>query len=293
MWWKRGSNKLCRNSSVRRQSVNEKFQRRIQRYGWDKAADHYEAGWKLSLQAAQRELLRLAAARPGEHVLDIASGTGLVAFPLAEAVGASGRVTATDISERMVESLQDEARRRGITIIEAFRADAEVLDMLPDHSFDLVTCALGLMYFSEPMKAMKHVTRLLKSGGRAVFAVWGERKNCGWADIFPIVDARVQSSVCPMFFRLGTGRALQSEMEQVGFRDVQEIRIKTELPYPNEASALSAAFAGGPVALAYDRFDAPTRESAHVEYLASIKPYRTDKGYRIPGEFVVCSGQVS
>lgn len=81
-------------------------------------------------------------------------------------------------------------------------------------------------------------------------------------------------------------------MEQVGFGDVQEMRITSELPYPDETAALAAAFAGGPVALAYDRFDASTRESAHSEYLQSIAAYRSEQGYRIPGEFVVCAGHV-
>jgi len=273
--------------------MDDRFQRRIQRYGWDKAAGRYEAGWKHSLADAQAELLAVADARPGEHVLDIACGTGLVTFPLAEAVGSMGRVVATDISERMIERLQAEASRRGITNIKAVRADAERLDMLDDHSFDLVTCALGLMYFPQPLVAMRHIQRVLKPGGRAVFAVWGARGNCGWAEIFPIVDARVHSSVCPLFFRLGTGHVLSSEMEAAGLTDVEEVRISTMLPYEDDASALEAAFAGGPVALAYGRFDAPTRKTAHAEYLASIAPYRTRDGYRIPGEFVVCSGKAA
>ena len=273
--------------------MDDRFQRRIQRYGWDKAAGCYEAGWKHSLADAQAKLLAMADARPGEHVLDIACGTGLVTFPLAEAVGPQGRVVATDISERMIECLRAEASRRDASNIEAFRADAERLDMLADSSFDLVTCALGLMYFPQPLAAMKHIKRVLKPGGRAIFAVWGARGNCGWAEIFTIVDARVQSSVCPLFFRLGTGHVLSSEMQAAGLKNIEETRISTMLPYEDDASALGAAFAGGPVALAYGHFDASTRKSAHAEYLASIAPYRRGKGYRIPGEFVVCTGKVA
>jgi len=55
--------------------------------------------------------------------------------------------------------------------------------------------------------------------------------------------------------------------------------------------ACSAAFAGGPVALAYAHFDTPTRQDAHAEYLAAIEPYRQGSGYAIPGEFVMTSGR--
>lgn len=266
------------------------LQRRIQRYGWDKAVDYYDAGWRDSLREAQEQLLEMAAAAPGEQVLDIACGTGLVTFPLADSVGASGRVVATDISQKMVDHVARDSSQRGYTQIEAFRADAESLNELEDAQFDLVTCALGLMYVPEPLEAMKQVTRLLKPGGRAVFAVWGARKNCGWADIFPIVDARVETDVCPMFFRLGTGSVMAMEMEQAGLASVQEVRFQTDLPYATDEAALEAAFIGGPVALAYDRFDEETRDTAHAEYLASIEQFWSPQGYQIPGEFVVCSG---
>ena len=266
------------------------LQRRVQRYGGDKAGDYYDKGWRESLREAQEKLLQIANARPGERVLDIACGTGLVTFPLADAVGAEGRVVATDISQKMVDHVASEASQRGYTQIDAFRAGAETLDDLVDGQFDLITCALGLMYVPEPLDAMRQVTRLLKPGGRAVFAVWGARKNCGWADIFPIVDARVETDVCPMFFRLGSNRVMAMEMEQAGLSEVEEVRFQTALPYPDDQAALEAAFVGGPVALAYDRFDDETRNSAHSEYLASIAAFKSDAGYEIPGEFVICSG---
>ena len=271
--------------------MDAKFQRRIQRYGWDKAAEAYEGGWRDSLALVQSRLLDVASAQPGEHVLDIACGTGLVTFPLARAVTGSGRVAATDISQSMIDIIRREAEKRGLAQVDAFRADAETLDALPDNSFDLVTCALGFMYFPEPDRAMSEIMRVLKPGGRAVFAVWGARKNCGWAEIFPIVDARVQSSVCPMFFQLGTGRALAWQMENAGFASVADQRLATALPYADENAASDAAFIGGPVALAYSRFSEEIRAEVRAEYVASIRAFRSDEGYRIPGEFVVASGK--
>lgn len=270
--------------------MDAKFQRRIQRYGWDKAAEAYEPGWRDSLARVQSRLLDVAAAQPGEHVLDIACGTGLVTFPLAHAVASAGRIVATDISQAMVDIVLAEAQRRRMPQVEAFRADAEMLEALPGDAFDLVTCALGFMYFPEPDRAMGEIMRVLKPGGRAVIAVWGARRNCGWADIFPIVDARVQSQVCPMFFQLGTGRALAWQMEAAGLTSVADERLAHDLPYRDEDAACDAAFIGGPVALAYSRFSEETRAEVRAEYAASIRAFRSDEGYRIPGEFVVARG---
>jgi len=262
------------------------LQRRIQRYGWDKAAADYEEYWSRQIEPAQRRLLEMAALQPGERVLDIACGTGLITFPAAMAVGAQGSVVGTDISAVMVERGRDEAAKRGLANVTFERVDAEALDF-PESSFDAVLCSLGLMYVPEPLNVLRLVRHLLKPGGRMAATVWGQRDRCGWAGIFPVVDARVKSEVCPMFFQLGTGDSLRTAMELAGFADIGGERLVKALDYSSAEDALGAAFAGGPVALAYAHFDADTRDAAHTEYLRTIEPYRHGEGYSIPGEFVV------
>ena len=266
--------------------MEAKLQRRIQRYGWDKAAPVYERYWQAQLAPARERLFALADLRPGERVLDIACGTGLVSFPAAAAIGSEGSLVATDISDAMVSAVAAEAQQRGAGNITTARMDAEDLQV-PDATFDAVLCALGLMYVPDPKAALRQIYRVLKPGGRTVAAVWGARRNCGWAEIFPIVDARVQSEVCPMFFQLGTGDQLSGVAIDAGFTDVRSDRIDAILRYNSADEAVGAAFAGGPVALAYSRFDEFVRLEAHAEYLASIEPFRKGSAYEIPGEFVV------
>lgn len=269
--------------------MDARLQLRVQRYGWDRAAVDYERGWAVQLKPAQDQLLAMAALQPGERVLDLAAGTGLVTFPAAEAVGPTGAVTATDISDAMVAMLKGEAARRGLAQVSAERADAESFPF-PDGSFDAVLCALGLMYVPDPAACLTGARRVLRPGGRFVAAVWGDRRRCGWAEIFPIVESKVTSEVCPLFFQLGTGGALEIQMEMAGFTSITSETINTVLTYDSPDAALGAAFIGGPVAMAYSRFDEPTREAAHAEYLASIAPFRDGTGYQIPGEFVVVGG---
>ena len=265
------------------------LQRRVQRYGWDRAAGVYESGWRAQLEPAQSLMLEMAALQPGERVLDVACGTGLVSFRALDAVGESGSVLGTDISAQMVEAARRFASQRGVRNAAFERFDAEAMS-LENASFDAALCALGLMYFPEPVVALEEMRRLLEPGGRATAVVWGARAKCGWAEIFPIVDARVSSDVCPLFFQLGTKDSLARAFTRAGFVDVRFERIEVSLDYASGDQALDAAFRGGPVALAYSRFDAPTREAVHAEYLDSIEPYRDGAGYRIPGEFVAAVG---
>lgn len=271
--------------------MESRLQLRVQRYGWDKAAPYYERFWAAQLKPAQDRLVDLAALRPGERVLDVACGTGLVTFRAADAVGPRGAVTSTDISQEMIDHIKRIADSRGLSHITALRADAEerVFDSV---SFDAGLCALGLMYAPDPLAALTEMRRVLRPGGRAVVAVWGARANCGWADIFPIVDARVKSEVCPMFFHLGTGETLRLLMDRAGFADTHMDRLSTTLRYESADDAVGAAFVGGPVAMAYSRFDEQVREEARAEYLESIAPFADDGGYAIPGEFVVARGGV-
>jgi hypothetical protein len=62
------------------------------------------------------------------------------------------------------------------------------------------------------------------------------------------------------------------------------------LNYSSDEDAYGAAFAGGPVALAYHKFSDQVKNEAHIEYLDSIKPFRQGTGYAVPGEFVVAIG---
>ena len=179
----------------------------------------------------------------------------------------------------MIGRLQNAAARAGLTHVVGQRADAEALD-LPEETFDVGLCALGLMYVAEPMRALEHVYRALRPGGRLVVAVWGERAKCGWAEVFPIVERRVASDVCPLFFQMGAGETLRHTLAGAGFDQVEVYRIATTLWFDSGEAACGAAFAGGPVALAYTRFDEPTRAAVHEEYLTSIQAHSTGTGLR-------------
>jgi ubiquinone/menaquinone biosynthesis C-methylase UbiE len=268
------------------------LQRRVQRYGWDKAVQYYENFWQVQLKPAQDKMLELAELKPGEKLIDIACGTGLVTFPAAEKLGPGGFVLATDISDGMINKGRELAKEKNLSNIRFERMDAEEL-VVGNNEFDVALCALGLMYFPDPVKGLKEMHRVLKPGGRAAAAVWGQRDHCGWSAVFEIVDKRVSSEVCPMFFNLGNRDMLKRSFEAAGFSNTTFERLNTELIYHTDEEACGAAFAGGPVALAYHKFSEQVKKEADAEYIDSIKSFQRNNGYAVPGEFVVAVGYKS
>ena len=269
--------------------MEDALQRRVQRYGWDKASTYYENSWQQQLKPAHDALFALATIVAGERIIDVACGTGLTTFRALQATGENGFVLGIDLSDKMVEISTKTAVKNNLPNVAFERMDAEELT-LPDEEFDVAMCALGLMYVLSPVNALKEMHRVLKAEGRCISAVWGERGSCGWSDIFEIIDKRVASEVCPMFFHLGNESVLQRNFEAAGFSEIHIERISTVLHYHSANEACAAVFEGGPVALAYFKFTPDVQLAAREDYLVSIERYRNANSYDVPGEFVIGLG---
>jgi SAM-dependent methyltransferase len=103
---------------------------------------------------------------PGQHVLDVACGTGVLARTIAERVKPGGSVVGLDPNPGMLV-----VAARVSPDLEWQPGVAESLPY-PDGSFDVVTCQFGLMFFADRTKALREMMRVLRPGGRLVVSVW-------------------------------------------------------------------------------------------------------------------------
>jgi ubiquinone/menaquinone biosynthesis C-methylase UbiE len=117
-----------------------------------------------------RMLVQRAGLQPGESVLDLACGTGIVARIAAPLVGKSGRVVGLDLRPGMLAAARSLPAPEGAAI-EWVEGDATDPG-LPDESFDHVICQCGLMFFPDRPRALREMRRMLKDGGRLAILVW-------------------------------------------------------------------------------------------------------------------------
>jgi len=166
-------------------------------------------------------LLHAARLRPGEKVLDIATGTGIAAEAALAVVGASGSVVAADISPEMVAKAR---QRLGQTPNASVAVeDGQALSFL-DETFDVVLCSLGLMFFPDPARGLSEFRRVLAPGGRAAISVAAPSPSLSYNGRINVVLARYVPSLAATndrYFAVGEAARLLSLFDSAGFVDVE------------------------------------------------------------------------
>ena len=182
-------------------------------------------------------LLRAAGVAPEQRVLDIATGTGLVAEAALVAVGPSGHVTAADISPAMAERAR--TRLGGAPNATVAVEDGQSLSF-PNASFDTVVCNLGLMFFPDPARGLAEFRRVLRPGGRAAVSVATTAGHTYDGQVFLALARHVPhlAEASARMFSLGDEARLRALFEDAGFRDVE---VTTE-PQRFEKPSFSAYF---------------------------------------------------
>ena len=170
-------------------------------------------------------LVEYAQPAPGMIVLDLASGTGEPAITLASRVGPTGHVTALDLSADLLEIAAQRARDRDLTNFKTQQADAQSLPFA-DQSFDLATSRFGVMFFPDPVLALRELRRVLRPGARACFLVWGSFDQPYWKSMMGVVHRHVGGPLLapggPDPFKFAAPGSLSEVLRNAGFTAIEE-----------------------------------------------------------------------
>jgi demethylmenaquinone methyltransferase/2-methoxy-6-polyprenyl-1,4-benzoquinol methylase len=137
-----------------------------------------DKGWR-------RDLVRAAHLSPSSRVLDLACGTGDVAFAVAN-LGRPAEVVATDFNAEMLAVAEKKAAENPPAVPVSFSiADAQALPF-DDESFDVVTVAFGVRNFPDREANFREVLRVLKVGGRYIILEFSRPNHAPWRGIYHI-----------------------------------------------------------------------------------------------------------
>ncbi|GMT42730.1 MAG: methyltransferase [bacterium] len=211
-----------------------------QKKNWGLAAVGWKKWWTTLESGAQvisNLLVELARIKPGDKVMDVATGIGEPAVTAARIVGPSGCVVATDQSPQMLAVAQERARALELSNMEFREMDGELLD-LPEKPFDAVLCRWGLMFMPDRQSALKSIRRHLADGGRFAAAVWDvpqkvQSISLNVEILRKVLKAPPPPEGAPGPFAMADTDALKLSFEQAGFNNVQIERKTVTFAWPS------------------------------------------------------------
>jgi SAM-dependent methyltransferase len=130
------------------------------------------------LKAHGDAAMRLHPPQPGNRVLDIGCGFGDTAQQLAALVGPEGHVTGVDVSEPFIRASIEEARDARVENVDFFATDVQVGDLRGP--YDYAFSRMGVMFFANPVQALRNIHGALRPGGHLVAVVWRRKVDNEW-----------------------------------------------------------------------------------------------------------------
>jgi ubiquinone/menaquinone biosynthesis C-methylase UbiE len=234
--------------------------------------------------------------KQGQRILDIAGGAGEPASSIASKTGELGSVTCTDAVPEMVMAAQRLASENAISNIEFKNCAAESLPF-PDNTFDAVESRLGIMFFSDPSKALREMLRVAKSRANIALAVWHKAEFNPFCSLPSKIMAQHIASDpvdpdAPNAFRFAEQGKLARLLSEAGAVDVKErlleFRITADLSiaaYWNLRSSTSGTIREQLQSLPAAEVELITKEVADA-----VKPYFHNDRMDFPASMLIVSG---
>ncbi|HYE90343.1 MAG TPA: methyltransferase domain-containing protein [Terriglobales bacterium] len=231
-----------------------------------------------------RTFLARVPLRPGQRVLDVACGTGIVARAAAPMLGPSGSIVGVDHSTSMLEVARAQPATGGARV-EWRHGDAASLPCA-DEEFDTVLCQQGLQFFPDRAAALREMYRVLKPGGLLGICAWRaiEHSPCHLA-ITAALRRHADAEVAQRFgapFAFGDRDALHDAIVAAGFRDVdvQVAALTRRLRPPDES--IPGLLASTPVGPAVAALDDASRAAIVRDSAAALAAYRDGDELVVP-----------
>jgi ubiquinone/menaquinone biosynthesis C-methylase UbiE len=232
--------------------------------------------------------------QPGEHILDMGTGPGEPALSIARAVAPKGRVTAIDLSEKMIEIARQVGKARGIENAEFRVMDCSNLDF-PDSVFDAAVCCFGFQIFTSPEKAAAQAHRVLRPNGRIFTTVWSTGSKVPFLDVIigPMLEHAEpdENGYLPTPYETGGPGEMVAFLEAAGFRNAFEHRVTHTMRYSDAESYLNSILKATPIGHSLSEEPPEVQEEVLRKTRANLQRWSTPEGIELPAECVIAGAE--
>lgn len=254
---------------------------------WEKIAEKFDL-WLPQLKPVGDALIEALAAQANEAILDVASGTGEPALTLAHSMDDAVKITGTDAAPAMAQVAQRKVDEAGLENIR-FQAMASEQLGFADRVFDRVLSRFGVMLFDDPLAGMKEIHRVLKPGGRFVFAVWGTPEDMPtMLCLYEAVKDRLAEEFWPPMAKvtsLGEREALAQLLETSGFDDYRLEKRRFDYQFATFADYWQTLIDSEIMQRQLDALTAAQQQEVYEAMRNDCERYLEDEGLRIPHGF--------
>ncbi|MEO1403882.1 MAG: methyltransferase domain-containing protein [Cyanobacteria bacterium J06635_1] len=167
-----------------------------------------------------RRLLETVPLQLGDRVLDVATGTGLVAIAAAEQVGPTGQVTGIDLTPGMLNQARHKLAKLGLQNLELVKANAETI-ALPANRFDVLFCCEAVVLFQDIPASFQKWHGWLKPGGYVAFTC--PDQNAYLSEIYKQICVSLPEPMGHILEPLGTPQRCHQLLEQARFGNIQVV----------------------------------------------------------------------
>lgn len=234
--------------------------------------------------------LERAAVRPGERVLDLACGTGILARRTIERVGPLGRVVGLDLSAGMLATAQLAPDAQGVHWCQGNGLRVPFVD----GRFDVVLCQQGLQFFKPALTGLNEMRRLLRPGGRTVVSVWTDiDASPGYAGLAAALARFAAPQPAPFApFSLGDKDELRRLLHAAGFHDLDVTSAEIAVRFPS-AEDFVAIVASGSTSLSTTLEAIPVADRAGFLEIVTgyLAPYASGGEVEFPLRGNIASGR--
>ena len=246
----------------------------------------YEICWVPSLMGkCAAELVEAGGVKPGDRVLDIGCGTGVVAREATKRCGSGGSVTGVDINEAMLGFARKTAVKQGTSEIEWQQCDAIELPF-EDASFDAVLCQQGLQFMPDKPAAVREMVRVLSPGGHLAVSVWKSSSPFGTA-LCMVLDRHFgEGTTAPWQIAYSLGD--RNELRALAIdNELHDVHVRFDIKMARHAEPetfVMGAIAGSPLAGKFEKKADDERKAIVHEIIDKIEDCMDDGGLAIPAE---------